>query len=155
MPVPRLFGKIVVALTLIVGAALIAPAGATAAPLPATINTCHAGGGWGGTFYCASDDPEHGETWHWFPNGTKELFVVAGDDWSVWTRWSHPDGTLSTWTNYFPGGSPHVGYVLRGRPVVGISDGQAWDLAIAVYGTDGNIWTDSRAASGGWSGWHR
>lgn len=142
------------------GSTLVAPSGvgklAAASPAHATvvgreapesIGECTLTNGWGGGFYCASTDPDHGAIWYEFPNGTEEVFVV-GLDWSVWTRWNNTSGGLSAWTSL-------GGQVEHTEPVIGLS-GSSWGVTLVVFGTNGDYYYDTRSdsPSGGWTGWY-
>jgi hypothetical protein len=93
----------------------------------------------GGRFIC-----EYGEIWHRFPNGTWQYFVI-GTDYSIWTKWSRTNGTVSSWTSM--GGKVRSGVYI-------FYDG-TWTPTIAVIGTDGNWFYRDRGTSGTWTAWHR
>ena len=155
----RAIGTLVFAIIFAVSGSAVTNAATITRPAgsitPHSIGTCTAGNGWGGNFYCDSNDSSHGQLWYQFPDGTWQVFVVAGSDWTVWTRWNHTDGSLSAWTNYFAGGSPNYGYVQHGKPFVDIVGSSGRELTIEVTGTDGHLWADTRSSDGSWSGWYR
>ncbi|MGW7008195.1 hypothetical protein ACWGCW_36755 [Streptomyces sp. NPDC054933] len=111
---------------------------------PARVGVCH-DPRFGGNFYCDSSDSTHGEFTWYLPNNTQQVFVV-GTNWSVWTRWSYRDGSLSSWTN-LGGQVDHHNPWVHWRSIAG------WSVTIDVTGTDGGLWYDTRYADGTWSGW--
>ncbi|MFD0403218.1 hypothetical protein ACFVHI_34670 [Kitasatospora sp. NPDC127121] len=132
---------------LMVAAAVSGSLAFAAAPAEAgtaTVGICHSV--WGGDFYCASDDPNHGEAWLHLPQGQDEVFVI-GTDGAVWTRWNGMNGTwLSDWKSM-------GGHFQVTTPAV-----RTWanpdSYTISAIGTDGRQWVNSRNnLSGNWSGW--
>ncbi|MFF2658293.1 hypothetical protein ACFVUH_13100 [Kitasatospora sp. NPDC058032] len=99
---------------------------------------------WGGQYVCDLADPNRGETWWNLSDGTRQLFVI-GIDGAVWTRWSYPGGSLSSWQNF-------GGKWALDTPYIAISP-SASSVTISVMGIDGRRWYKTRPVPGSWGDW--
>lgn len=100
---------------------------------------------YGGSYYCG-----YGKQYAYFSTGTEQLFVI-GTDFSVWTRWTNPNGSISNWVNL--GGKIRRSYSSYDFNVDFVKNGNLW---VMVVGTDNAWWYKIRyAGSGTWSGWRR
>lgn len=82
-------------------------------------------------------------TFNW--GGGNIQYFAIGTNFIIYTIWKGSGG----WRNLQNGKAENVannGVANNNNP---------GNLIIDTYGTDGNIWCDSRSSSGSWSGWYR
>lgn len=123
------------------GAAQASTSSAASAVTASTPGLCTLNNGWGGTFYCRSED------WWQMPNGNSQVFVIGTDD-AVWTEWQVAGG-LSGWQSMGGIADPSSGIVTWSN--------SGWSITIDVIGADNAVWFNTRGSSEGstFGGWYR
>jgi hypothetical protein len=95
----------------------------------------------GGQFYCGGPYGETGETWHYYPNGAQQIWVV-GMDHSAWTR-DTGSGDWGGWVSY--SGTLYSG--------IRSSNDDQWIYSIAGIGPNGQWYYRDRQPDH-WTDWH-
>lgn len=102
---------------------------------------------YGGRFYCG-----YGVGYQLMPNGVEEVWVI-GTDYSVWTRWRTPNGTLHPSNGWHSqGGKVRVG---DHRSITMTGGGYTPTVWVVGIDNPAHWWWNARSSNGTWSGWKR